>query len=127
MVRSTSWPFYAMVTVCSIHCGGSREPLVEPTKRRPLGEAGAAASGAGACLRETGVAIGVAVSSSHISEPRYSDTVAREFAGLTLENELKWDATESSPSQFTFAAADTLVRFAERRQMNVGISRGARH
>lgn len=115
-------------------CGGSREPWA-PAKRA-LDETDAKLANcsglgadivteygfdfeAGSGLRESGVAIGAAVSPNYLSEKGYAETLAREFSLLTAENEMKWYTTESIPGVFDFSAADTLVRFAEQNKMHV--------
>jgi endo-1,4-beta-xylanase len=46
-------------------------------------------------------------------DARYRDTFLREFASMTPENELKFDALQPRRGRYDFAAADELVRFAE--------------
>ena len=45
---------------------------------------------------------------------RYRATFVREFASMTPENELKFDALQPRRGRYDFAAADELVRFAQR-------------
>jgi endo-1,4-beta-xylanase len=54
-----------------------------------------------------------------MTESGYAATAAREFSLITPENELKWDALEPIAGQFSFEAADELVRFAEKNGMKV--------
>jgi endo-1,4-beta-xylanase len=49
--------------------------------------------------------------------PAYYNTLAREFNGTVGENNMKWDALQNTRGVFTFAAADTMIGFAERNDM----------
>ncbi|MPZ85938.1 MAG: 1,4-beta-xylanase [Actinophytocola sp.] len=58
--------------------------------------------------------IGTAVATGPLAgEPSYRDTLNREFNAVTAENAMKWDATEPSPGQFTFTAADQITASAQ--------------
>jgi len=119
-------------------CGGSREPSTHEAAES--GDAGApgnsgllrydcrgserssaepAAAQAVTALRDTGRRVGVALSSARLREADYAAAAAREFNAATPENEMKWDALEPSPGQFTFAAANGIVEFARDNQMTV--------
>ena len=74
--------------------------------------ADAAAGTLGAAAAQKGRIFGAAVGAGHLSEAAYAQTLDREFNGVTPENEMKWDATEPNPGQFTFGAADTIVNHA---------------
>jgi endo-1,4-beta-xylanase len=63
--------------------------------------------------------VGVALATYFMGDPRYGALAAREFASLTAENEMKWDATEPSPGSFRFDAGDRLLAFAEEHRMRV--------
>lgn len=62
--------------------------------------------------------IGTAVRANRLMNATYT-TAAREFNYLTPENEMKFDALERQPGQFTFANADRIVQFAEANYMAV--------
>jgi endo-1,4-beta-xylanase len=74
--------------------------------------ADAAAGTLGAAAAQKGRIFAAAVGAGHLSEAAYAQTLDREFNGVTPENEMKWDATEPNPGQFTFGAADTIVNHA---------------
>jgi endo-1,4-beta-xylanase len=63
--------------------------------------------------------IGTAVATWHFNEAKYKATAAREFDSLTPENEMKWEAVEPQPDQFSFRGGDALVAFAEEHGMRV--------
>jgi len=63
---------------------------------------------AGSC---TDRLIGTALAVSHLQEAEYVEN-AREFNYVTPENEMKWDQTEPTRDQFTFAQGDQIVDFA---------------
>src|SRR5690349_12614890 len=81
--------------------------------------AGAAASTLGAAAAQKGRIFGAAVAAGHLSEAAYTQTLDREFNGVTPENEMKWDATEPNPGQFTFGAADSIVNHARSRGQSI--------
>jgi len=70
---------------------------------------------AGSC---SGRLIGTALTVSHLGEAAYAEA-AREFNYVTPENEMKWDQTEPSRDQFTFAQGDQIVDFAMENDMVV--------
>jgi mannan endo-1,4-beta-mannosidase len=64
--------------------------------------------------------VGTAVAAGPLAaEPEYAATLAREFSGVTPENEMKWDATEPARGTFSFAAADRIVAFAREHDQQV--------
>jgi len=87
------------------------------------GTGGAAGGGGSQALREaaapTGRLVGAAIANSHLAEAAYATTAAATFDYVTPENEMKWTATEPSPGQFTFTAADAVVDFAMQHGMKV--------
>jgi endo-1,4-beta-xylanase len=60
----------------------------------------------------------VALSSQHISESGYA-TAAKEFNYVTCENEMKWDQLQPQKGQFSWGAADQIVKFATDNNMKV--------
>lgn len=62
---------------------------------------------------QVGKAVGVALRADRMREVEYGNVARREFNSITAENEMKWDALEPQPGQFSFAAADRIVDFAE--------------
>ncbi|MFY1584220.1 endo-1,4-beta-xylanase [Micromonospora sp. WMMD734] len=73
----------------------------------------------GAAAAETGRYFGAAVAVNRLSDAVYVGILNREFTSVTAENEMKWDATEPSPNQFTYAGGDKLVSHAEANGMRV--------
>lgn len=78
-----------------------------------------AASTLGAAAAEKGRYFGAAVAANHLGEAAYASTLNTEFNSVTPENEMKWDATESTRGSFTFTAADQIVNHAQSRGMKV--------
>ena len=78
-----------------------------------------AASTLGASAAEHGRWFGTALSTAHLSDGAYTTLAGREFNQVTPENEMKWDATEPSQNNFSFAAADRIVSFAQARGMKI--------
>lgn len=79
----------------------------------------------GACkpLREYPAAqtmfFGTAARANLLSEPTYATILAREFNGLSPENELKWDTIQPTQTTYNFGPADALVNFARDHNMKV--------
>ncbi len=67
----------------------------------------------------TGRLVGTAIANLHLAETDYANAASTTFDYVTPENEMKWDATEPAPGQFTFAAADAVVDFALQHGMKV--------
>ncbi|XTZ15669.1 endo-1,4-beta-xylanase [Micromonospora echinospora] len=68
---------------------------------------------------ESGRYFGTAVAANKLSDSVYVGILNREFNSVTAENEMKWDATEPSQGQFTFANADRIVNHARANGMMV--------
>jgi endo-1,4-beta-xylanase len=62
---------------------------------------------------------GAAVAANKLTDSVYTTILNREFNSVTPENEMKWDATEPSPGNFTYANADRIVSHARQRGMRV--------
>ncbi|HEU4580699.1 MAG TPA: endo-1,4-beta-xylanase [Polyangiaceae bacterium] len=62
--------------------------------------------------------IGTALRANKLTTDTYT-AAAREFNYVTPENEMKWDALERNPGQFSFQNADRIVQFAEANDMKV--------
>jgi endo-1,4-beta-xylanase len=62
--------------------------------------------------------IGAAVRSATIAGV-HGDLLKKHFNSVTSENDMKWDATEPQPGNFTFANADQQVAFAQANGMLV--------
>jgi endo-1,4-beta-xylanase len=73
----------------------------------------------GSAAAAKGRYFGTAVAANHLGESAYAGTLDREFTSVTPENEMKWDATESTRNTFTFGAADQIVSHAQGRGMQV--------
>ena len=56
---------------------------------------------------------------SLLGDPTYATTLAREFNGLTPENELKWATLHPEPTTYNFGPADALVDFARAHDMKI--------
>ncbi|NUO44696.1 MAG: 1,4-beta-xylanase [Streptomyces sp.] len=78
-----------------------------------------AASTLGASAAEKGRYFGTAVAASHLGESAYVSTLDTEFNSVTPENEMKWDAVESTRNSFNFSAADQIVSHAQSKGMKV--------
>ena len=81
------------------------------------------ASGFGQTLRQeaerSGVLIGAAVRSSHLSETAYSATLAREFNLVEAEDAMKWRTLRPDVETYDFRQADEIADFARAHQMKV--------
>ncbi|WP_086728555.1 endo-1,4-beta-xylanase [Streptomyces carpinensis] len=84
-----------------------------------LSHSAAAAGTLGSAAAGKGRYFGTAVAASHLGESAYAGTLDREFSAVTPENEMKWDATESTRNTFTFAAADQIVSHAQSKGMKI--------
>ncbi|MFH9403941.1 endo-1,4-beta-xylanase [Streptomyces sp. NPDC017638] len=73
----------------------------------------------GSAAAAKGRYFGTAVAANHLGESAYAGTLDREFNAVTPENEMKWDATESTRNTFTFGAADQIVSHAQGKGMKV--------
>ncbi|MFG2926187.1 endo-1,4-beta-xylanase [Streptomyces sp. NPDC048305] len=62
---------------------------------------------------------GTAVAANHLREAPYASTLDAQFDSVTPENEMKWDAVESSRNSFSFSAADQIVSHAQGKGMKV--------
>jgi endo-1,4-beta-xylanase len=78
-----------------------------------------AAETLGAAAAQSGRYFGAAVVPSLLNDSTYSSTLEQEFSGVVAENAMKWDATEPNPGQFSFAAGDQIVNYAQSRGMIV--------
>lgn len=73
--------------------------------------------------QSVGKRIGTALSTwkNDVTNENLAETreIGTQFSMLVAENEMKFDALEPSPGQFSFGGADNLVNFARRHQMTV--------
>jgi endo-1,4-beta-xylanase len=76
-------------------------------------------------LREAGanatppILIGAAISGSGLNNQSYKNVAAAEHNSVTAENEMKWDALEPNPGQFSWGSADNIVNWAIQNNMQV--------
>ncbi|MEH1055543.1 endo-1,4-beta-xylanase [Micromonospora sp. CPCC 206171] len=84
-----------------------------------LAPGASAATTLGASAAQTGRYFGAAVAANKLSDATYVGILNREFTSVTPENEMKWDATEPTPGQFTYANADRIVNHARANGMQV--------
>ncbi|MGK4008235.1 endo-1,4-beta-xylanase [Sorangium sp. So ce1036] len=88
-----------------------------PAERTPAASA--------STLREAGekanppLLIGAAISASGLNDGNYSRVAAAEHNYVTAENEMKWDALEPNPGQFSWGSADRIVSWAQQNNMKV--------
>ncbi|MEU8707869.1 endo-1,4-beta-xylanase [Streptomyces sp. NPDC048565] len=78
-----------------------------------------AAGELGDAAAASGRYFGTAVAASHLGEADYASTLDAQFGSVTPENEMKWDAVESSRDSFNFSAADQIVSHAQGQGMKV--------
>ncbi|MFD4694126.1 endo-1,4-beta-xylanase [Streptomyces sp. NPDC058463] len=62
---------------------------------------------------------GTAVAANHLGEAQYASTLDAQFDSVTPENEMKWDAVESTRNSFNFSSADQIVSHAQGKGMKV--------
>ena len=77
---------------------------------------------AGATLRQAAVTrmlIGTATGTRDLGKAGFAPLIARQFACLTAENEMKPDALQRVQGRFTFERADRLVAFAREHDLAV--------
>jgi endo-1,4-beta-xylanase len=83
----------------------------------------AAAADVPATLRQAAdrinLLVSTAVQPSLLSQPAYSETVAREFNMVEPENAMKWPAIRPSQNTFDFHDGDEVVRYAQAHGMKV--------
>ncbi|MEH1094293.1 endo-1,4-beta-xylanase [Micromonospora sp. CPCC 205739] len=84
-----------------------------------LAPGASAATTLGASAAQTGRYFGTAVAANKLSDATYVGILNREFTSVTAENEMKWDATEPTQGQFTYANADRIVNHARANGMLV--------
>ena len=68
---------------------------------------------------KNGILIGTCVSSSHLTDRNYVETLIREFSVVTTENELKFEIVHPSPNTYVFEPADRIISLAEANGMKV--------
>jgi endo-1,4-beta-xylanase len=95
-------------------CIGRSVPVESPAAA-PLGEVHPLREAAAAAHRH----IGAALMSRYLNDVSLGTVVATHFDSLTPENEMKWQATEPRPGEFTLVAGDKLVAFAQEHDMRV--------
>jgi endo-1,4-beta-xylanase len=114
---------FSAVALCQLACA-STPPEPEAMPGDTGGTGGTLATGtsdtplrmrAGAANRVIGAALGT----YHFSDPNYKPVAAREFNGLTPENEMKWEAIGRTEGVFDFSRGDQLVAFANENGMKV--------
>ncbi|MFC5070327.1 endo-1,4-beta-xylanase [Kitasatospora cinereorecta] len=62
---------------------------------------------------------GTAVAAHHLGEAQYASTLDAQFDSVTPENEMKWDAIESTRNSFNYSSADQIVNRARSKGMKV--------
>ncbi|WP_437750989.1 endo-1,4-beta-xylanase [Sorangium sp. So ce1389] len=76
-------------------------------------------------MREAGekanppILIGAAISGSGLNDNGYKSVAAAEHNYVTAENEMKWNAVEPNPGQFSWGSADNIVNWAVSNRMQV--------
>ncbi|MGW7202051.1 endo-1,4-beta-xylanase [Streptomyces sp. NPDC054837] len=78
-----------------------------------------AAGTLGTAAAEKGRYFGAAVAANHLGESAYVSTLDTEFNSVTPENEMKWDAVESTRNSFTYTSADQIVSHAQSKGMKI--------
>jgi endo-1,4-beta-xylanase len=72
----------------------------------------AAGSTLAEAAEQSGRYFGTAIASGRLNDSAYTTIAKREFDMVTPENEMKLDATEPSPNQFTFSQGDAVFNWA---------------
>jgi len=67
-----------------------------------------------ALAKPIGLEVGVAINPGGLENPQYRQIAATQFSTITPENEMKWESIEPRRGVYDYAAADQLVRFAQR-------------
>jgi endo-1,4-beta-xylanase len=71
-----------------------------------------AASTLGASAAEKGRYFGTAIAAGRMNDSTYLGIANREFGMITAENEMKMDATEPNPNQFSYTNGDRILNWA---------------
>lgn len=72
-----------------------------------------------AAADRAGILVGAAVRPYALSEPAYSETLAREFNMVEPEDAMKWWTVRRRQDDFDFSGGDQIVRFARAHNMKV--------
>ncbi len=100
----------AVLGSIAAHEKSKQGPSAKPLPGAPLQQLG----------RTRGIRIGAAVDDQPLrDEPGYRQVLVREFASLTPENAMKWDALEADRGKLKWDAADRIVDFAQDHGMAV--------
>jgi endo-1,4-beta-xylanase len=67
----------------------------------------------------SGRLIGTSIKANRLNTATYTATAGAQFNFVTPENEMKWDALERQPGQFSFQNADRIVQFAQANRMKI--------
>jgi endo-1,4-beta-xylanase len=104
-------------------CSGSDSPSPEGSSDGPVPNAAAAGERQGAlavAAERAGVRVGGAVTADRLRhDGDYGTAVATHFSSITPENAMKWTVVRPGPQQWAWDDADTIVEFAEDRDLEV--------
>uniref|UniRef100_UPI000552B57C endo-1,4-beta-xylanase n=1 Tax=Actinoplanes subtropicus TaxID=543632 RepID=UPI000552B57C len=78
-----------------------------------------AATTLGAAAAQSGRYFGAAMGGDRLNDSGFLTIANREFTMMTAVNEMKPDATEPNPGQFTFGAGDAIYNWATQHGMRV--------
>jgi endo-1,4-beta-xylanase len=109
LVRRAAVVFAAGALVSGVAMHGSaqaQEPSVQATTLREAAQA-------------QGRFVGAAVADGRYNDATYSGIAGSEFSSVTAENVMKWESIEPSRGNFSFAAGDRLVDFAQANDQQV--------
>ena len=110
----------SVVSVAACSSGGDDSTDGSTTTTSTQGSAASGDSSLGELATRRKLLFGAAVSTDPLrDEPKYRNTLAREFNAVTPENAMKWDTIHPEQDRYDFEPADEIVEFAQEHDMAV--------